>query len=66
MERDMTDDYVANDFSAIRKAMEELNKEPVPYCAKCQNGGWMQVFSNHPPAFDVCNECYNPEGLESP
>ena len=37
-----------------------------PYCAKCENGGWMQVYSPNPPCFNVCDECFNPFDRPSP
>jgi len=62
----MENEFVANDFVAIRKAMEDLKQETKTPCGKCEGGGWMMIWSNRPPAFDVCDECYNPEGLPSP
>lgn len=37
-----------------------------PSCQECDNGGWVQVYSPHPPRFDECQECYNPSGRPSP
>lgn len=65
----------ADDYSAIAARMRELALEAsVPaelgtvgnYCHKCENGGWVQVYSQRPPAFDVCPDCLNPTGNESP
>jgi hypothetical protein len=36
------------------------------YCEDCENGGWVQVYSQHPPDFRECEKCYNPRGYRSP
>lgn len=35
-------------------------------CAKCEGGGWVEVYSPSPPQFDRCPNCGNPEGHPSP
>ena len=35
-------------------------------CSTCEGGGWVQVFSPNPPAFEECPDCYNPNKLPSP
>jgi hypothetical protein len=61
---------IADDFDFIRARMAEIaSPEPVaeyPVCRACEGGGWVQVHSNRPPAFDVCPLCYNPDDLPSP
>jgi len=60
---------IADDFAFIRARMAELRAEPEaehPECATCESGGWVQVHSKHPPAFGVCQDCFNPWGYESP
>jgi hypothetical protein len=37
-----------------------------PSCDKCENGGWVQVFSHHPPCCGVCQSCFNPFGHPNP
>lgn len=37
-----------------------------PYCDTCENGGWVQIYSPMPPAFGVCQSCFNPWGHKSP
>ena len=62
--------FAADDFDAIRRRMAELKcdapAEDEPYCDACENGGWVQVYSHHPPAFGVCQDCFNPLDLPSP
>lgn len=36
------------------------------YCHECDNGGWVMIFSHHPPAFEECPKCLNPQELPSP
>lgn len=35
-------------------------------CPTCEGGGWVQVYSPHPPAFEVCSDCYNPGEVPCP
>lgn len=35
-------------------------------CSTCFDGGWVQVYSPRPPAFDVCPACHNPENHPCP
>ena len=37
-----------------------------PWCQKCDNGGWVQVYSQRPPCFDTCPGCFNPHDRDSP
>jgi hypothetical protein len=37
-----------------------------PSCGRCENGGWVQVYSPCPPAFEQCPACFNPFGTKSP
>lgn len=41
-------------------------ERPAPVCSTCEGGGWVEVYSPYPPAFEVCPDCLNPEELESP
>lgn len=36
------------------------------FCEECQDGGWVQVYSPNPPAFDVCPKCHNQYERECP
>lgn len=33
---------------------------------KCEGGGWVEIYSQHTPAFGICPDCHNPEDLQSP
>jgi hypothetical protein len=59
---------IADDFDYIRARMAEIaDPQPaVDVCRVCDGGGWVQVHSNRPPAFDVCPLCFNPDDLPSP
>jgi len=35
-------------------------------CPNCEGGGWMQVYSPCPPAFEMCTVCYNPHNVPCP
>jgi hypothetical protein len=37
-----------------------------PRCDRCDNGGWVQVYSPRPPAFGVCPDCGNLSDNPSP
>lgn len=37
-----------------------------PWCRECDNGGWVQVHSERPPAFGECPKCYNPNSRDQP
>jgi hypothetical protein len=37
-----------------------------PACSECDNGGWVQVYSPRPPAFEMCHKCFNPSDNPSP
>lgn len=55
------------DFTDIRKRMLGGNKAK-PECPKCEGcgGGWVQVYSPRPPAFEICPHCFNEDNLPSP
>jgi hypothetical protein len=56
------------DFKAIADRLKDPsndNGEP-EYCERCENGGWIECYSTHPPAFEVCPDCYNPENHPCP
>jgi hypothetical protein len=36
------------------------------HCTACGGGGWVEVHSENPPAFDECGVCFNPLNLPSP
>lgn len=54
------------------KISDELNGSPAPepeeeYCHRCEDGGWVErQFSQHPPEFEICPECFNPKGNPCP
>jgi hypothetical protein len=37
-----------------------------PSCSDCENGGWVQVYSQNPPMFGKCQSCFNPFDRPSP
>ena len=75
----MSDKRAADDFSAINRRLSEIQCErvasavdeqpataPVAFCRRCESGGWIQVYSPRPPAFEICPDCFNPQGIECP
>jgi len=54
-----------DEFSILNQVFD-FYKEQKEFCSTCENGGWVQVYSEHPPAFEVCPDCYNPNDLPSP
>lgn len=47
-------------------AQKTIVIDAVNICQQCEGGGWIQVHSERPPAFDICPMCHNPEGNEMP
>ena len=35
-------------------------------CPRCEGGGWVEVYSPFPPAFEECPLCYNQEEYPCP
>ena len=60
---------IVNDFDSIAKNLTKLKKtsiESIEICEDCEDCGWVQVYSQHPPAFAECQTCCNPNVLPSP
>lgn len=62
---------IADDFALIAKNLKRLQnpqeEEPLEdYCSRCENSGWVQVWSPFPPAFGTCPDCCNPKDYPSP
>lgn len=58
-----------NAYDAIHSIItgrEPPAERPDDDCDRCEGGGWVQVYSPSPPAFDVCPKCFNPKGHPSP
>lgn len=57
-----------NNFSILHHVfgVPESAEASSEQCPECEGGGWVQVYSNNPPAFQECPECCNPDDLPSP
>jgi hypothetical protein len=52
-----------------RKFRRKPDQEPEPGCLTCEGGGWIMSSwqaGPHPPYFDVCPDCGNPQNRRSP
>ena len=58
------------DFADIRSRMlgddKPARKAEEPACTACEGGGWVQIYSPMPPAFGICERCFNPDGHPCP
>jgi hypothetical protein len=62
-------------FKQLRAYVHELTSiqpvapaEETAYCTECENGGWVLsgYQGSHPPNFEECPSCYNPDNFPSP
>lgn len=49
----------------LRQARRVAEREQAS-CRVCEGGGWVQVYSPKPPAFEECPSCFNVLRLPSP
>jgi hypothetical protein len=59
---------IIDDYADIARRMRGKTEPTEEVCDRCDGGGWVMsnAPTNHPPAFEECPHCHNPEGYPCP